>query len=62
VGARFPDLWLARVIERSRAAFVLGLTIALALVGVGGYNACQLCASAPGLERPAARVAAPPGV
>ena len=60
VGARFPDLWLARIIERSRAAFVLGLAIALALAGVGAYNGWQLCASAPRLERPPARLATPP--
>ena len=45
VGARFPDFWLARVMERSRPAFVIGLAIALALVGIGARNAWLLCGS-----------------
>jgi hypothetical protein len=59
VGARFPDLWLARVMERSRAAFVAGLALALALVSVGACSA-WLCAFTPGLPRPPARLARPP--
>ena len=47
VGARFPDLWLARVMERSWAAFGVGLALALAFVSLGVYNGWRLCASAP---------------
>jgi hypothetical protein len=45
VGARFPDLWIARVMERSRPGFVVGLAIALILVGIGAFNAWLLCVS-----------------
>ena len=42
VGARFPDLWIARVMERSRGEFIGGLAVALALVAVGARNAWLL--------------------
>jgi len=45
VGARFPDIWIARVMERSRPGFLAGLAIAVALIGIGVFNAWLLCAS-----------------
>jgi hypothetical protein len=50
VGARFPDIWIARVMERSRPGFLAGLAIALVLVGIGAYNAWLLCVSSRGMK------------
>jgi hypothetical protein len=44
-GARFPDLWIARVMERSRPGLIAGLAIALVLAGIGAFNAWLLCVS-----------------